>query len=90
LNETTKVSAGERTSRYEKALAIARQEEEAGNIAVVTLRLPAKLAKYMDDYVARIGQVSPKKRYRKQDAAAEAFAAFYAEHVMPPAPEEDL
>ena len=43
----------------------------------------------MDRYVERMNRIHPKRRYRKQDAVAEAFAAFYADHPMPPAPEED-
>jgi hypothetical protein len=58
-------------------------------IAVVTVRVPAGLNRYMDDYVARVNRLNPQGRYRKQDAVAEAFAAFYAEHPMPPASADD-
>jgi hypothetical protein len=71
------------------ALAMERAAQDA--IAVVTVRVPAGLNRYMDDYVARINRVNPQGRYRKQDAVEEAFAAFYADHIMPPAPvDEDL
>jgi hypothetical protein len=75
----------EREQRFERALATA----QADDIAVVTVRVSGKLNKYLDDYVDRINRIDPKRKYRKQDAIAEAFAAFYADHVMPPAPVED-
>ena len=58
-------------------------------LAVVTVRVPAGLNRYVDDYVARINRVNPHSRYRKQDAVAEAFAAFYADHPMPPPPPDE-
>jgi hypothetical protein len=63
------------------ALAMGRATEE--EIAVVTVRVPASLNRYMDEYVARVNHTNRRARYRKQDAVAEAFAAFYADHVMP-------
>jgi hypothetical protein len=76
---------GEREERLAKALQIAEEDE----IAVVTVRVSAKLNKYLDDYVDRINRIEPKRKYRKQDAIAEAFAAFYADHIMPPAPVDE-
>jgi hypothetical protein len=60
--------------------------------AVVTVRTPARLNEYMDRYVERVNRLNPKRKYRKQDAVTEAFAAFFADHPMPPAPieEDDL
>lgn len=70
-----------------RALTLAAGDE----ISVVTVRVSGKLNEYIDRYVERVNRVSPKRRYRKQDAVAEAFAAFFADHPMPPAPaEEDL
>jgi hypothetical protein len=77
--------ASERQDRYARALAQAEEDE----IAVVTVRVSGRLNEYMDRYVERMNRLHPKRRYRKQDAVAEAFAAFYADHPMPPAPEED-
>lgn len=77
--------AAERGDRYARALAQAEEDE----IAVVTVRVSGRLNEYMDRYVERMNRLHPKRRYRKQDAVAEAFAAFYADHPMPPAPEED-
>ena len=75
-------------SRPERlALAIERAAQDT--ISVVTVRVPAGLNRYMDDYVARINRLHPPARYRKQDAVAEAFAAFYADHVMPPPPPDE-
>lgn len=75
-------------SRPERlALAMERAAQDA--IAVVTVRVPAGLNRYMDDYVARVNRVDPQAHYRKQDAVAEAFAAFYADHVMPPPPADE-
>lgn len=67
-------------------MAIARAS--ADEVAVVTVRVSAALNRYMDDYTARINRLDPKRKYRKQDAVLEAFAAFYADHPMPPAPDE--
>ena len=77
--------AAERDDRYARALAQAEEDD----IAVVTVRVSGRLNEYMDRYVERMNRLHPKRRYRKQDAVAEAFAAFYADHPMPPAPEED-
>ncbi|MBP7559234.1 MAG: hypothetical protein KBA64_02020 [Armatimonadetes bacterium] len=74
-----------REERLAHALGRASQDE----IAVVTVRVPAHLNRYMDDFVARANRVQPKGKYRKQDAVAEAFAAFYADHPMPPAPPDE-
>jgi hypothetical protein len=73
-----------REERFAVALDRAAQDE----IAVVTVRVSASLNRYMDDYVNRVNRVDPKRKYRKQDAIADAFAAFYADHPMPPAPAE--
>jgi hypothetical protein len=43
----------------------------------------------MDEYVARRNLADPRTKYRKQDAIAQAFAAFYADHPLPPAPDTD-
>jgi hypothetical protein len=72
-------------------LAVAMDRAAEDSIAVVTVRVPAGLNRYMDDYVARINRINHPSRYRKQDAVAEAFAAFYADHIMPPPPpDEDI
>ncbi len=78
----------ERGIRARKAIQIADDDEKQGDIAVVTIRVSARLARYMDQYTSRRSETDPKgaRKYRKQDAVAEAFAAFYADHVMPPAP----
>ena len=75
----------EREGRLTRALEIAGDDE----VAVVTIRVSAKLNKYLDDYVERVNRLEAKRKYRKQDAIAEAFAAFYADHVMPPAPVDE-
>ena len=75
----------EREERLSHALGQASEDE----IAVVTVRVSGRLNEYMDRYVERMNRLHPKRRYRKQDAVAEAFAAFYADHLMPPAPEQD-
>ena len=56
---------------------------------MVTVRVSAKLNEYMDRYVERVNRTDPQRRYRKQDAVAEAFAAFFADHPMPPAPPDE-
>ena len=68
----------------EERLAAALERTEGDAIAVVTVRVPARLNGYMDEYVARMKWTNPRAKYRKQDAVAEAFAAFYADHPMPP------
>ena len=78
-------TAADREHRYSHALGQAEDDE----IAVVTVRVSGRLNEYMDRYVERLNRIHPKRRYRKQDAVAEAFAAFYADHPIPPAPEED-
>ena len=70
-----------------QAAALLRAQED--DIAVVTVRAPQKLNAYIDRYVERVNRISPKRRYRKQDAVAEMFAWFYASHPMPPAPDEE-
>ncbi len=77
-----------REERLTAAMQLA-QEDEPG---VVTIRISPRLNAYIDRYVQRVNQIDPKRRYRKQDAVAEAFAAFYADHPMPPSPrsEDDL
>lgn len=70
-------------------LATAQDRALSDEIAVVTVRVPAVLNRYMDDYVARVNRLEPKRRYRKQDAVLEAFAAFYADHPLPPAPDDE-
>jgi hypothetical protein len=94
-NAPTKVAATKRTKamgesseregRLARALEIAAEDE----IAVVTIRVSAKLNKYLDDYVERINRLDARRKYRKQDAIAEAFAGFYADHIMPPAPMDE-
>jgi len=77
----------DRDTRLRAATDRAAQDE----IIVVTVRVAACLNRYMDDYVARRNMADPRTKYRKQDAVAEAFAAFYADHPMPVAPPpEDL
>lgn len=73
--------ADTREERLSAALDLAQEDEPV----VVTIRVSPRLNAYIDRYVQRINQVEPKRKYRKQDAVAEAFAAFYADHVMPPA-----
>lgn len=74
-----------RAERYQKALSLTKTDE----IAVVTVRVSAKLNEYMDRYVERCNRLHPKSRWRKQDAIAEAFAAFFADHPLPPAPADE-
>ena len=81
----SQATAADREHRYSRALGQAEDDE----IAVVTVRVSGRMNEYMDRYVERMNRIHPKRRYRKQDAVAEAFAAFYADHPMPPAPEED-
>lgn len=69
--------------------AAALERASADEIAVVTVRVPASLNRYMDEYVARLNLTQPKRKYRKQDAVLEAFAAFYADHPLPPAPGDE-
>lgn len=78
-----------RPTERDERLALALRRGADDEIAVVTVRVPAALNRYMDDYTTRINRVDPKRKYRKQDAVLEAFAAFYADHPMPPAPEEE-
>ncbi len=73
---------------WEERFSLAIARASADEVAVVTVRVSAALNRYMDDYTARINRLDPKRKYRKQDAVLEAFAAFYADHPMPPAPDE--
>lgn len=79
------VTSNERDDRLNKALQMAADDE----INVVTIRVSTRLNEYMDRYVERVNRVNPKRRYRKQDAVAEAFAAFFADHPLPPAPADE-
>ena len=81
-NEGSNARSDEREERLARAIQFSAEDE----IAVVTVRVPSRLNEYMDRYVERINRLTPKRRYRKQDAVAEAFAAFFADHPMPPAP----
>lgn len=78
-------------SSREQRLASALERAGHDELAVVTVRAPASLNRYMDGFVARMNRLDPKQKYRKQDAIAEAFAAFYADHPMPsPPPDEQF
>ena len=81
----TSLDGGLRLERLEHALKLGEEDE----ISVVTVRVSALLNEYMDRFVQRINQTNPKRKYRKQDAVLEAFAAFYADHPIPPAPADD-
>jgi hypothetical protein len=81
----TSSEEGPRQERLEHALKLGEEDE----LSVVTVRVSARLNEYMDRYVQRVNQTNPKRKYRKQDAVLEAFAAFYADHPMPPAPADD-
>lgn len=74
-----------RIDRVTNALQMGEEDE----MSVVTVRVSTRLNEYMDRYVQRINQVNPKRKYRKQDAILEAFAAFFADHILPPAPADD-
>lgn len=74
-----------RLSREER-IAFALDRAASDELTVVTVRIPAILNHYLDEYVARRRSVNPKSKYRKQDAIAEAFAAFYADHPLPAIP----
>ncbi|RYZ81874.1 MAG: hypothetical protein EOP06_22700 [Proteobacteria bacterium] len=78
--------------RFRRGLQIAQDDEKNGDIDVNTIRVSTRLHKYMEQYIVRRNATDPKgaRKYRKQDAIAEAFALFYAHHTMPPAPSEDL
>ena len=73
----------------EDRLAFALDRTAADELVVVTVRVSASLNHYMDEYVARRRSIDPKSKYRKQDAVAEAFAEFYADHPLPPLPEDE-
>jgi len=75
----------------QKRLDFALERTATDDMTVVTVRISASLNHYMDEYVARMRSLNPKSKYRKQDAVAEAFAAFYADHPLPALPEgEDV
>ena len=84
-SEQTSLDGGSRQERLEHALKLGEEDE----ISVVTVRVSARLNEYMDRYVQRVNQTNPKRKYRKQDAILETFAAFYADHPMPPALADD-
>ncbi len=65
------------------------QIAKGDELDVATIRVSAKLHAYLERYVERINRINPKAKYRKQDAIEAAFAAFYADHPMPPAPVEE-
>lgn len=71
--------ATSREARLMKAMEVAAEDE----MIVVSVRVPAKLNDYIDQYVARVAKANPKRRYRKQDAMAAALAGFIADHPMP-------
>ena len=73
----------------EQRLQFALNHTANDELTVVTIRVSASLNHYMDQYVARLRSVDPKSKYRKQDAVAEAFAAFYADHLLPALPSDD-
>jgi hypothetical protein len=77
--------ANPRDERLARALAMTAEDE----VGVVTVRVSNRLNEYMDRYVERINRLNPKRKYRKQDAVAEAFAAFFADHPLPPAPADE-
>jgi hypothetical protein len=81
-------TTGEDEYERRRLQAIERWKDE--DVTVVAVRVPAALNAYMDRYVNRINERDPKKRYRKQDAVLEAFAAFFADHPMPPAADEEI
>lgn len=91
--ETT-FDLGDRHPLSDEALRLERlshalQMGEEDDVSVVTVRVSTRLNEYLDRYVQRVNQITPKRKYRKQDAILEAFAAFFADHVMPPAPTDD-
>jgi hypothetical protein len=77
------------TTERAQRLALAQARGAEDQLTVVTVRVPLCLNRYMDEYVARRNLADPRTRYRKQDAIAQAFAAFYADHPLPPAPDTD-
>lgn len=85
VTDVTTLQCYNRDERLQQGLQISQQDR----VAVVTVRVSAKLNEYMDRYVERVNRTDPQRRYRKQDAVAEAFAAFFADHPMPPAPPDE-
>lgn len=71
----------------QERLALAQARGAEDQLTVVTIRVPMCLNRYMDEYVARRNLADPRVKYRKQDAIAAAFAAFYADHPLPPSAE---
>ena len=76
---TDRAKATDRETRLARAMGVAAEDE----MIVVSVRVPGKLNDYIDQYVARVAKANPKRRYRKQDAMAEALAGFIADHPMP-------
>lgn len=70
----------------EDRLATALDRAASDEMTVITVRISVSLNHYIDEYVSRRRRLDPKSRYRKQDAVEEAFAAFYADHPLPPIP----
>lgn len=70
-------------------LAFALDRAAGDEVTVVTVRISSVLNHYVDEYVARQRSLEPKSKYRKQDAVAEAFAAFYADHPLPEIPSDE-
>lgn len=88
--DTTTIGAEALTiSQRRERLSLAQARGAEDQLMVVTIRVPMCLNRYMDEYVARRNLADPRTKYRKQDAVAAAFAAFYADHPLPPAPEID-
>ena len=85
VTNVTTLQRYNRDERLQQGLQIAQQDKAA----VVTVRVSARLNEYMDRYVERINRTNPQQRYRKQDAIAEAFAAFFADHPLPAAPPDE-
>jgi hypothetical protein len=85
VTNVTTLQRYNREERLQQGLQIAQQDK----VSVVTVRVSARLNEYMDRYVERVNRANPQQRYRKQDAIAEAFAAFFADHPMPPAPPDE-
>jgi hypothetical protein len=85
VTNVTTLQSYNRDERLQQGLQIAQQD----TVSVVTVRVSARLNEYMDRYVERVKRTDPQRRYRKQDAIAEAFAAFFADHPLPPAPPDE-
>lgn len=57
---------------------------ESDEMVVITARVPAKLNRYIDEFVNRQGKKGGRYKYLKQDALMEALAAFVVDHPLPP------